>query len=81
MFLLGNKKRLEKTFMQMFHCKPIELIDQILMAHVVCTETVGKKRFKWDLNCDRDLSYCLYVPWNMKVWTKMFSFDLEMHKL
>lgn len=46
-FLLGNKKCLEKTFMQMFHCKPIELIDQILMARVVCTETVGKKmRFK-----------------------------------
>lgn len=33
-FLLGNKKCLEKTFMQMFHCKPIELIDQILMARV-----------------------------------------------
>lgn len=47
LFLLGNKKCLEKTFMQMFHCKPIELIDQILMARVVCTETVGKKmRFK-----------------------------------
>lgn len=46
LFLLGNKKCLEKTFMQMFHCKPIELIDQILMARVVCTETGKKMRFK-----------------------------------